>query len=563
MLVGEVGPLEAQAIGKPFGGQRLHCRQRLPGTRTAGRAAEDGNGRVEVVALHAVRRGAVFRAGNRPQRHGFARAIAGAQAQQVSGGATKFRVGLCRDLEAAAEKVEIVDEGRAKIDFERLEDVFHRHTELLCANPVDVEVQLRRTRLEQGENPRQPGCLVGGGHHVNGGRGERIEAAPVSVLQHHAKAAGITNSAHRRRVDYQYRGLIDGRHFRPDLHHQLVEFNAPGLAFLVGCERCKHRRGVGRVGVGHRRETGKGHGPGHAFNRQQFVDGPGQHALGALQFSAGGQLHGNHDVALVQVRDKARGHRPELDAGQDHQRQVDHTDHGAAPHQRRHQPGVAAGHLLKSPVEPGEDALQPAAQARARRSGPGWPEYQCGQGGAQGQRNQRRDEGGRGDGQGKLLEKLAGDAADKRRGYEYRRQHQGNRHHGATDFVHGAVRRLWWGHALMQVALYVFHHHDGVIDDDPYGQHQAEQGQVIQAEPERRHHREGAYQGHRYGQYRDQGSTQVLEEHDNNQYHQCHRFEDGDNDRVDRGLHILGGVVGDLVGEPRRKVLRQFLYGRL
>ena len=115
----------------------------------------------------------------------------------------------------------------------------------------------------------------------------------------------------------------------------------------------------------------------------------------------------------------------------------------------------------------------------------------------------------------------------------------------------------------MQVALYVFHHHYGVIDDDPYGQHQAEQGQVIQAEPERRHHREGAYQGHRYGQYRDQGSTQVLEEHDNNQYHQCHRFEDGDNDRVDRGLHILGGVVGDLVGEPRRKVLRQFLYGRL
>ena len=79
----------------------------------------------------------------------------------------------------------------------------------------------------------------------------------------------------------------------------------------------------------------------------------------------------------------------------------------------------------------------------------------------------------------KLLEKLAGNAADKRRGYEYR-QHQAIATTAPpTSFMVRCAASGGEDMPSCRVALYVFHHHYGVIDDDPYGQHQAEQGQVI------------------------------------------------------------------------------------
>ena len=51
--------------------------------------------------------------------------------------------------------------------------------------------------------------------------------------------------------------------------------------------------------------------------------------------------------------------------------------------------------------------------------------------------------------------------------------------------------------SLADVALDVLHHDDGVVHHDADGEHQAEQGQIVEREAERREHGEGADQRHR------------------------------------------------------------------
>ena len=73
---------------------------------------------------------------------------------------------------------------------------------------------------------------------------------------------------------------------------------------------------------------------------------------------------------------------------------------------------------------------------------------------------------------------------DERARHEHRAQHQGHGDDGpVTSSI--ALRAASRGaQALLQPALDVLHHHDGVIHDDADGQHQAEQRQVVQAEAE-------------------------------------------------------------------------------
>ena len=53
--------------------------------------------------------------------------------------------------------------------------------------------------------------------------------------------------------------------------------------------------------------------------------------------------------------------------------------------------------------------------------------------------------------------------------------------------------------------LDVFHHDDGVVDDNTNGEYQAKQGERIYGEPEGEHPRERADNSHRHGEERDQG----------------------------------------------------------
>ena len=78
---------------------------------------------------------------------------------------------------------------------------------------------------------------------------------------------------------------------------------------------------------------------------------------------------------------------------------------------------------------------------------------------------------------------------------------------------------------------------DGVIDHDADGQHQAEQRQVVQAEAQGGHDGEGADDGDRHGDQRNEGRPPVLQEQ---QHHQ------GDqNDGVAQRLDHLADRLAD------------------
>ena len=80
---------------------------------------------------------------------------------------------------------------------------------------------------------------------------------------------------------------------------------------------------------------------------------------------------------------------------------------------------------------------------------------------------------------------------------------------------------------LLEPALHVLDHHDRVVDHDPDRQHQAEQRDVVQAEAERGHDREGADDGDRHGDQRDQDGPPVLQEHEHHDRHQHDGLEQG------------------------------------
>jgi hypothetical protein len=115
--------------------------------------------------------------------------------------------------------------------------------------------------------------------------------------------------------------------------------------------------------------------------------------------------------------------------------------------------------------------------------------------------------------------------------------------------------------AGLNVALHVLHYHDGVIHHDADGQHHAEQGQGVDGVAKAEHQREGADDGHRHRQQRDDGRAPGLQEDDDHQHHQGDGLQQGGDHRLDAGPYELGRVIDDAVLHRGRKVLGQFGHG--
>ena len=103
--------------------------------------------------------------------------------------------------------------------------------------------------------------------------------------------------------------------------------------------------------------------------------------------------------------------------------------------------------------------------------------------------------------------------------------------------------------ALFDVVGTALDDDDGVIHDDADGEHDGEQREQIDAEAERRHRREGADDGDRYGGRRHQHGAPVLDEHQDDDEHEDRRLEQRHIDLMDRGLDEQGGVEGNPVVE--------------
>ena len=116
------------------------------------------------------------------------------------------------DAEGAAEQIEVVDVGRADEDLQRVEHVLHVDAEELRLGAVDVEIDLRRRGLEQGEDLDRPAVCVGARHQsVGRSFAQRRRAVAGAILDHHAEAAGGADAPHRRRQHGDDEGVLDLR----------------------------------------------------------------------------------------------------------------------------------------------------------------------------------------------------------------------------------------------------------------------------------------------------------------------------------------------------------------
>ena len=160
------------------------------------------------------------------------------------------------------------------------------------------------------------------------------------------------------------------------------------------------------------------------------------------------------------------------------------------------------------------------------------------------QRDEARHDDRAGERPGKLGEEPPGKA-----GHEANRRVDGrerDRHgdDGEADLPAAEERGLDRAHALLDVAVDVLEHDDGVVDHEADGEHEREQGQGVDGEAEGIHQRERADQ--RYGN-RDEGNQRRPD--------RAQEQEDDENDEdhrlADRRVDVL-----DRLGDEERLVVR-------
>ena len=155
------------------------------------------------------------------------------------------------------------------------------------------------------------------------------------------------------------------------------------------------------------------------------------------------------------------------------------------------------------------------------------------------------------EGNGELAEQAADHVGHEEQRDQYRDQRHGQRDDRKTDLLGalqcGLQRRI----ARLDVARDVLDHDDRVVDDEPGGNRQCHQRQVVEAEPGEIHHRQGADERKRDGQARDQGRRRAAQKHKDDNHDEDHGEAELELDigyrRADRG-----GAVGQHCDIDRR-----------
>ena len=188
-----------------------------------------------------------------------------------------------------------------------------------------------------------------------------------------------------------------------------------------------------------------------------------------------------------------------------------------------------------------------------------------GEGGAEGQRVEGRDEHGNGDGHRELLVHPARDAGNERGGDEDGGQDEGDGYHRTRHLFHGLQGGVVRRQPLLHVVLHRLHHHDGVVHDEADGQHEAEERQGVDGEAEQGEEHEGTHQGDGHREQRDEGRPEALEEDEDDDHHQDQGLEEGVEDFRDALAHRQGGVEGnhvvEVVGKPRLGLVHELGRG--
>ena len=96
---------------------------------------------------------------------------------------------------------------------------------------------------------------------------------------------------------------------------------------------------------------------------------------------------------------------------------------------------------------------------------------------------------------------------------------------------------------VVHASVDVFEHHNGVVHDQPDGQHQGEQGEQVDGEVHRRERRESANHGNRHRDGGDEGRAQVAQEQKDHHHHEPHGDKEGHHHLLDGTGDEYRGVV--------------------
>src|SRR5712692_418742 len=144
----------------------------------------------------------------------------------------------------------------------------------------------------------------------------------------------------------------------------------------------------------------------------------------------------------------------------------------------------------ESDIDPGEALEHAIEQVKELVERPAalllWPEQQPGKGRAQRESVKGREDYRDGDGDGELLVQPSGNTRDEGRGYKDRRENHGNTDDGTGELFHGFSSGIFRRQTLLDMALYTFDDHNGIIHHQADGQHHPDRGERIDRETQKR-----------------------------------------------------------------------------
>ncbi len=148
-------PVITHPLGQDAAGQGFHLRKGLSGAETGSSGPENRGRGIEVVAGDKLRALRALHGEEASQGDHIALTVPGVEVSDVFRYYPVALVGLNVHLVYLIEFVEEVDEGRAQVALQRLEDVPQGHLKGLRLCPVDIEVELGAVGIERASQSRQ------------------------------------------------------------------------------------------------------------------------------------------------------------------------------------------------------------------------------------------------------------------------------------------------------------------------------------------------------------------------------------------------------------------------
>ena len=452
--------------------------------------------------------------------------VAGLQVGDVSHAVTERRIRLGDHLPGASETVEVVHVGGAQIGLQGIEQPGERHALGLGPFTIHFRIQLRHIGLVAGDRETHARCL-----------GDRILecihrvlqlaiAQVAAILDEHLVTIAITQSENRRRHKGEGKTFLEAGDAPVDF---FIDLRGSPAALIKGLQREEHQASIGCVGELQGVEPGEGHRVGYAFGLHADIHHPLQQLVRALQRRPFRQFYPGDQIHLVLGGNKARRHHLEHQPGARQQQRIDHEHHAAVAQGTGHTTLIAlrtgVEEAIERPEQPAKQGIDDFGQAILRRA-MRLEQHGC-QRRRQGQRIDRGNHRGNGDGHCKLPVELPGNPIQKCHGHKHRTQHQADSHNGAGHFLHGLVGSGQGRQPFLDIPLHVFHHHDGIVHHNTDGQHQPEQGQGVDGIAEQIERRECPDDGNGHRQQGNDGRPPGLQEQGHHEHDKQYRLQQG------------------------------------